>query len=156
VAETPLTTVRVPEPMEPLFAVAQEFVGRYFAEPRFQPSQGTIEIYGQRYMLVRSAAMSVESFDQIMRLYADKGTDEAAAVARGMLFDIAHALGSADARNFHHRMDLQDPIAKLSAGPVHFAHSGWAFVDISPESRPSPDEDFFLLYDHPYSFESDS
>jgi hypothetical protein len=29
-------------------------------------------------------------------------------------------------------------------------------VDISPESRPSPDEDFYLLYDHPYSFESDA
>src|SRR5450432_1441124 len=44
----------------------------------------------------------------------------------------------------------------LSAGPIHFAFSGWAFVDISAESRPSPDENYFLLYDHPYSFESHS
>jgi signal transduction histidine kinase len=29
-------------------------------------------------------------------------------------------------------------------------------VDISPQSRPSPDEDYFLIYDHPYSFESDT
>ncbi|HRN44574.1 MAG TPA: hypothetical protein PLH20_07300, partial [Flavobacterium sp.] len=38
----------------------------------------------------------------------------------------------------------------------HFAFSGWAYVEISPESRLSPDENFFLLYHHPYSFEADS
>lgn len=53
-------------------------------------------------------------------------------------------------------MKLKDPIEKLSAGPIHFSHSGWAFVDIFPESRPSADENFYLIYDHPYSFESDS
>jgi signal transduction histidine kinase/CheY-like chemotaxis protein len=53
-------------------------------------------------------------------------------------------------------MGLVDPIAKLSAGPIHFAHAGWAFVDIFPESNPAPDETFALIYDHPYSFESDA
>jgi signal transduction histidine kinase len=53
-------------------------------------------------------------------------------------------------------MGLEDPIARLSAGPVHFAHTGWAFVDISPESNPVPGPDYFLLYDHPYSFESEA
>ncbi len=155
-ARPAFSAVRVPEPFAPIFEKAQEYVHRYFEERRFDPSQGTIEIFGQRYMLVRAGAMSVEFFDQIMRLYEDKGEEEALAVARSMLFDIAHAIGASDARNFHTRMSLEDPIEKLSAGPVHFAYSGWAFVDISPESRPSPDENFYLLYDHPYSFESDS
>jgi signal transduction histidine kinase len=53
-------------------------------------------------------------------------------------------------------MELTDPIARLSAGPVHFAHAGWAFVDISPESNPTSNDDYYLLYDHPYSFESNS
>jgi len=39
---------------------------------------------------------------------------------------------------------------------VHFAYSGWAFVDILPESTPTPDEDYFITYHHPFSFESDS
>ena len=154
--EPVLSTVSVPEPMVPLFQQAQDYVSRYFDQRRFDPTQGTIEIFGQRYMLVRAASMSVEFFDQIMRLYADKGEPEALAVARSLLFDVAHAIGAADARNFHDRLELSDPIEKLSAGPVHFAHAGWSFVDISDESRPSPDEDFFLLYDHPYSFESHS
>ena len=51
-------------------------------------------------------------------------------------------------------MNLKDPIEKLSAGPIHFSYSGWAFVDILPESSPSPDENYYLIYDHTYSFES--
>ena len=109
-----------------------------------------------RHMLVRALSMSVEFFEMIQRLYSDKGEVEARSVARSLLFDIAHAMGLSDARDFAERMHLEDPIAKLSAGPIHFAHAGWAFVDISAESKPSPDENFYLLYDHPYSFECDS
>ena len=151
-----LGTVKVPDAFAPIFERAQEYVSRYFEGRRFDPTQGTIEICNQRYILVRAASMSVEFFDQILNLYADKGPEEAVAVARSLLFDIAHAIGAADARNFHERMSLDEPIARLSAGPIHFAHAGWAFVDVFPESRPSPDEDYYLIYDHPYSFESDS
>ena len=151
-----LKTVRVPPRFEPLFEQAQEFVGRIFAERSDIPDKGRIEVFGQRYMLVRARAMSVEFFEMVQRLYRDKGQDEALGVARSLLFDIAHAMGLSDANDFAERMHLQDPIARLSAGPIHFSHSGWAFVDISPDSRPAPDESFYLLYDHPYSFESDS
>jgi predicted hydrocarbon binding protein len=89
-------------------------------------------------------------------MYLNKGEEEAFAIGRNFLFDIGHVLGMEDAKRFHKKMNLQNPIEKLSAGPVHFAYSGWAFVDISPESNPSPDENFFLKYNHPYSFEADS
>ncbi len=146
----------MPPAFEALFEQAQEYVGRFFAERMDSPEQARIEIFGQRYMLVRARAMSVEFFELIQRLYSDKGEAEAVSVARSLLFDIAHAMGLSDARDFAERMHLEDPIAKLSAGPIHFAHAGWAFVDISADSKPSPDENFYLLYDHPYSFECDS
>ena len=53
-------------------------------------------------------------------------------------------------------MGFDDPIEKLSTGPIHFAYTGWAKVSIKPESRPSPDENYFLIYTHPQSFEADS
>ena len=90
----------------------------------------------------------------VMKLYKDKGVREARSVADNLLYDLAHAIGKADARSFQQKMAVSDPIANLSAGPIHFAFSGWAFVDISAESRPSPDEDYVLFYDHPFSFES--
>jgi PAS domain S-box-containing protein len=153
-AESALSTVRVPEAFAPAFRLAQEYVSRYFAEREARPEQGTITIAGERYILVRAASMSVEFFDLVRSLYADKGPEEARTVASNLLYDTAHAIGKADARAFHAKMVVTSPIERLSAGPVHFAFSGWAFVDILPESRPSPDEDFFLVYDHPFSFES--
>lgn len=151
-----LDTVKVPAEFEPVFQKAQEYVSRYFREIKREPSQGTIEISGERYILVRAASMSVDFFDTVLNLYRDRGKGEAINVARQMLFDIAHAIGRQDARNFHSKMELKDPIAKLSAGPVFFAYAGWAFVDIFPESKPSPDENYYLVYDHPYSFEAEA
>ncbi len=149
-----LKTVRVPEKFEPLFEQAQEYVSRYFAQQRADPERGSLEICGQRYVLVRAASMSVEFYDMVRRIYGAE--EEAHAVAHGLLFDIAHAMGMADGKDFMQRMGVTDPLAGVSAGPVHFAHAGWAFVDISADSSPTPDDDYYLLYDHPYSFESDS
>ncbi len=151
-----LETVSVPEQFEPLFQKAQEYVHNFFQQKEDDPSKGTIELFGQRYILVRAASMSVDFFETIKGLYQDFGDEEAIMVTRSLLFDIAHAIGKMDARNFHVQMKVEDPIEKLSAGPIHFAYSGWAYVEIHPDSRPSPDENFYLIYDHPFSFESDA
>lgn len=151
-----LTAVKVPKQFEPIFQKAQEYVSKYFREKKEEPSKGTIEIFGQRYIMIRAASMSVDFFETVRKLYKDKGDEEALNVARSLLFDIAHAIGKADAQNFHKKMKLKNPIEKLSAGPIHFSHSGWAFVDIFPESNPTPDENYYLIYDHPFSFESDA
>ena len=153
-ASSRLRTVQVPEPLVPLFLEAQRYVTRYYSDLKSVPERGTLEISGQRYMLVRAASMSVEFHDMVKSFYAEE--KEALAVAHALLFDVAHAMGRADSRAFAERMKVSDPMARLSAGPVHFAHAGWAFVDISPESTPSPDERFYFLYDHPHSFEADS
>ena len=149
-------TVHVPPELEGPFRAAEEVVSRYFAEMRIDPSLGTIEISGERYVLVRAASLSVEFFTLVGDLFGEGRAKEADEFARNILFDLAHAIGKSDAQNFHAKMGLVDPIAKLSAGPVHFSHTGWAFVDIDPASVPAPNDDYFLLYDHPYSFESDA
>ena len=151
-----LSTVKVPKPFEAPFLRAQEYVARYFSDRVEQPATATISIAGERYVLLRAASLSVEFVEMVMRLYQDKGPEQARSVASNLLFDLAHAIGHADALSFQKKMGVHDPIDNLSAGPIHFAFSGWAFVDISPESQPSPDENYFLLYDHPYSFESHS
>lgn len=151
-----LNNVKVPKEFEPVFQKAQEYVGAYFGERKEDPTKGTIEIGGERYILVRAASMSVEFFDTVREFYRDRSEKEANDVARQFLYDLAHAIGRQDAKIFQKKMSLKDPIEKLSAGPIQFAHTGWAFVDISPESKPTADENYYLLYDHPYSFESDS
>src|SRR3569623_1061393 len=149
-----LRTVRVPEEMSALFEAAEQVVSRYFAERAQEPERGTIEVHGERYVLVRAAALSVEFFSLVRTLYGESRAQEADEFARNILFDLAHAIGKSDARSFHSKMGLSEPSAKLSAGPVHFAHTGWALVEISAESRPAPAESFYLLYEQPYSFEA--
>ncbi len=149
-------TVNVPEQFRPVFDLAEETVKQYFTKLKAAPSRGKIEINDQRYLLMRASSLSYGFLNKIRDLYVDKGEKEAYLIGRNFLFDIAHVIGMEDAKNFHKSMGLKDPISKLSAGPIHFAYTGWAFVDILPESNPSPDENYYLKYHHPYSFEADS
>ncbi len=152
----PLKTVNVPPQVEPIFARAEEVVSEYFGDRTEDPSVGMIKIHKERYVLVRAASLSVEFFALVGRLLGEGKKQEADEFARNLLYDLAHSIGRSDAACFHEAMGLSDPIERLAAGPVLFAYSGWAFVDILPESTPSPDENYYLLYDHPYSFEAES
>lgn len=149
-------TVSAPEEYKALFDHAQKIVGEYFRGIDINPTKGTITINEQRYVLVRASALSIDFFQKIKDLYADKGDAEAINIGRNFLFDIAHVIGQQDAQNFHKAMNLKNPVEKLSAGPVHFAYSGWAYVDITSDSHPVPDDDFIIRYSHPFSFEADS
>jgi two-component system cell cycle sensor histidine kinase/response regulator CckA len=144
-----LKTVRVPASMEAPFLEAERHVSRYFRDRKDEPQARDDRDFRERYILVRAASLSVDFHALVERIYGADRRDEANEFAQSILFDLAHTVGKSDARNFHTKMGLVDPIAKLSAGPIHFAHAGWAFVDIFPESHPSPDEDFRLVYDHP-------
>lgn len=149
-------TVKVPKNIKPVFDKAEKIVYEYFKSLKISPSKGSIEIDKERYVLVRASALSYEFLKSIKQLYQDQGEDQALNIGKNFLFDIAHVIGIEDAHNFHTKMKLKDPLSKLSAGPVHFAYTGWASVEINPESKPSPDENFFLKYNHPSSFEADS
>jgi len=148
-----LNTVKVPKEMEPLFEKAEVFVKQYFDTMKQDPTKGTITIGGERYVLIRASSLRLELARSIGRMMniQDKIAEESASK---ILYNLAQTIGQSDAKQFHTAMKVKDPIAKLSAGPIHFSYSGWAFVDIFPESRPSPDENYFLTYDHPYSFEA--
>ncbi|MBI4700726.1 MAG: hypothetical protein HY744_06110 [Deltaproteobacteria bacterium] len=151
-----LKTARVPADLAPAFAKAERVVSRYFRRRVEDPSHGRVEISGERYVLVRAASLSVEFFALVEKLYGAGREVEAQEFARNILFDLAHAIGKSDARKFHETMGLSDPIAKLSAGPIHFSHCGWAFVDIAEGSVVEASDEYCIVYEHPYSFESDA
>jgi predicted hydrocarbon binding protein len=147
-AEPPTTKlVRCPEPFTPLFAEAERIMEGFFAKTERHPERGEIQISGVRYLLMRAESFSMELHEELRKTFGDAG-------ARQIRYKIAKALGARDAKMFHELLKVTDPNMKLALGPIHFAHVGWAFVDIFPESTPSPDESYFLVYDHPYSFEA--
>jgi signal transduction histidine kinase len=142
--------------MEPVFAEAERVVQAFFADWHERVGSGPQGTLGSGYVLIRGASLSVAFFNVVRDLFGAGRADEADAFSRNLLFDLAHAVGRSDAQAYHERMGVTDPIARLSAGPIHFAMTGWAYVHIHPDSRPTPDDTFFLLYDHEQSFEADA
>ncbi|MFP4598621.1 MAG: ATP-binding protein [Persicimonas sp.] len=146
----------IPQRLQPAIEKARELVSCYFSDTQFDPEAGRVKVGGERYLLVRAASMSVEFFEVVRRLYRDEGEEKAFAIAHGLLFDVAHSLGRADARAFHQRFDLDDPFEKLSTGPAYFARVGWASVDILEGQLEIGDTQTYMVYDHMHSFEADA
>lgn len=151
-----LKTVKVPEEFEGLFSKAEAYVDNYFNSYKQDISKGTIEVAGERYILVRAESLSVRFLEFIKNMYPSLNEDESIEASAKVLFDMAHSIGQSDAQRFHQKTGVTDPVEKLTTGPVHFAYAGWASVQLLPECNPSPDENFLLVYDHPQSFEADS
>lgn len=147
--ENKLTTVRCPEQFAPLFGEAEKIMEGFFGDLQRRPEEGDIQISGVRYLLMRTESLSIELHEELRKTFGDAG-------ARQIRYKLAKACGTRDAKMFAERLKVDDPTMRLALGPVHFAHVGWAFVDIFKESAPQPNEDYFLVYDHPYSFEAAS
>lgn len=141
--------VKCPEPLEPLFVAAEDAMAQFFGDLQRRPEKGEITISGVRYLLVCAASMSIQFRNELAAIYGLR-------TANQIIYNFGRACGVQDAKMFHERLGLTEPAMKLAAGPIHFAHVGWAFVDIFPESAPSPDENYLLIYDHPFSFEANS
>jgi son of sevenless-like protein len=144
-----LHTVKCPEAFTPLFAEAEQIMGTFFSDLQRNPERGDIQISGVRYLLMRTDCLAIELQAELRKTFGEAG-------ARQIRYKLARACGMRDARMFHERLGVTEPTMKLALGPVHFAHVGWANVDIFPESEPQPNENYFLVYDHPYSFEAAS
>ncbi len=149
-------TVIVPDEVAEAFTAIEKKVAEYFTDFHYDPESGEITVYGERYVLFRAGSVSHEFIRFIEERYSDYPPHEAVSIGNNFLYDNAKVIGKKDAIAFHQRLKLMDPIEKLSAGPVHFAFTGWANVEIFPESRPVSDEDYVLKFQHHNSFEAQS
>lgn len=137
-----------------LFREAEERLQRTFSQTEQDPGLARITIGEERYILVRAASVSlrfIELFREVLGSLLDEEATENA--AREVLYDLAHAIGRADARAI--LVGVKERERRLSFGPVHFAFTGWARVRLLPESDPTGDSPW-LHYEHLHSFEADS
>ena len=143
-----LKSVRVPPHFEPPFARAETFVQRLFDDFRRQPEQGMLHVGGDRYVLMRAESLYASFFDALAETFGEE-------VAREFIYNTAREIDRSDSRTFSDRLGLTDGVDRLSSGPVHFAHAGWALVDILGDSAPAMDDGYYLHYYHPNTFESE-
>lgn len=141
-------TVKVPAAFSGPFAVAEGQVGAFFDRLTRAPEEGCVRIDGERYVLMRCASLYVAWFDALEDSFG-------AETARAFIYNTARELGRSDATAFATRLSLEDPVAKLSAGPVHFAHAGWARVELHDDCVAEQGPGYFLHYNHPNTFEAE-
>jgi predicted hydrocarbon binding protein len=148
--------VDVPEEMLAPFVKAQENVENYFKQLSLEPSEGKIVIDGDRYILVRADILSIDFFDLIKQNYPSIDSDEIFRAAGKARYQMSKTMGVSDAKVFKDKMKVQEPLDRLAAGPIHFAYTGWAKVKIYDNSRPVSDDNYYMEYEHPNTFESES
>ena len=146
---TEMMAAGVPADLVPIFAEAEEQIKDYFGKVRPIPDKGRIEIDGMKFMWAQANGLAVAFRDTLSEIYGEKGAEQ-------ILYKFGKSLGANEARGFHKRFKITDPMKKLAHGPIYFAYSGWAFVEILPSSAPRPDEDYVLTYNHPGSFEAEA
>jgi PAS domain S-box-containing protein len=146
--------VDTPVDFEGQFLKLQHKMAEYFSDIDFNPTSGEIFIEGERYLLTRFSSLSVDFFQGLMTLLDENTGGSAFELAYDLLFDIAHIIGKKDAEKYAEKLGLDTPFDRLTAGPEHFAFTGWAKVEILSGSNPTPDENFFLKYRHHQSFEA--
>jgi hypothetical protein len=143
-----LSSAQVPAPFRPAFEFAESLVKGRFKQIRFQPERGTIHIADERYVLLRAESLYFAMIESLSTVF---GADAAA----GFVYATAREIGRSDCRAFSDQLGLADGVARLASGPVHFAHAGWAFVEIFDDSAPAQDDSYFLHYCHPNTFETE-
>lgn len=141
-------SVRVPDAFLGPFAQAEPYVQKLFAGLEMDPTQGYIRAGGDRYVLMRCESLYVAWFDAL----ADTFGPEAANM---FIYNTAREIGRSDSGTFSERLGVEDGLQRLASGPIHFSHAGWALVEILADSRPAPDEHYYLHYYHPNTFESE-
>ena len=141
-----LKSVRVPEAFEGLFESAERYVEDLFSHIEHKPEQGALRVGGQRYVLMRCESLYLSWFDALAATFGKE-------TARDFVYNTAREIGRSDAADFAERLNVTEGVERLSCGPVHFAHAGWALVHILADSAPAPDDSYYLHYLHPNTFE---
>ncbi len=143
-----MDSYRVPQGLQPIFEKAEPYVRRLFSDVARRPEDGTIHIGGERYVWIRCESLYLSWFSRMALAFGEEA-------AREFIYNTAREIGHSDAESFAERMQVPVGPHRLAAGPIHFAHAGWAFVDILPDSAPATDDTYFLHYKHPNTFESE-
>jgi predicted hydrocarbon binding protein len=140
--------VDCPPEFTPLFNMAEDIITPQFWDFKRDPDSGSITIASERYVMYRGESMAIALKQQLTSVLGPG--------AGVVIYQIGKATGAADARYYFAKTKIQDPNLRLAMGPVSFAFGGYANVRILPESQPSQDENFLLVYDHPNSYEAES
>jgi predicted hydrocarbon binding protein len=143
-----MNTVSVPPHFNQPFEQAEDEVAKLFGQLNWRPYRGSIHVGKQRYVMIRAESLYHAWFQALAQTFGEE-------VAGEFIYNTAREIGRSDSASFSAERNVSSPVERLAAGPIHFAYTGWAFVEILADSVPATDDSYFLHYNHPNTFESE-
>ena len=146
-----LVSAIVPDQLKPAFIAAEKEVKKYFSREERDVTKGILTISGNRYLHMAASALTGAFRKKLADIMGDESAD-------AILYDLGKEWGKQDAKYYHKSMGLENatPDERLGPGPIIFNYQGIAFVHLLEGSHTSPDENYYLIYNHPHSFEMDT
>jgi len=107
-----------------------------------------------RYVFLRSKALSVDFFALMQKLFGPEKEDQALKFSSKFLHDFGRSIGKSDVTHLTSGMDLT-PSEKIFLLPNALANTGWGKMDIMLNSKLAKD-DFVMTYNLHSSCEAES
>ncbi len=136
-----------PELHEMIEAIEQKYDEFMKNELIFSPETSRINLVGTQVMFIGLEAIAIHLKDELDSVLGVAGRNL-------LIYRLGQSFGRSEAERIIPKLNLDNPVAKLAAGPIWAAYSGFVRVRLLPGSNPVPDENYFLFYEHPNNFEA--
>eukprot|EP00002_Diphylleia_rotans_P022776 TRINITY_DN4474_c0_g1_i6.p1 TRINITY_DN4474_c0_g1~~TRINITY_DN4474_c0_g1_i6.p1 ORF type:complete len:926 (+),score=218.40 TRINITY_DN4474_c0_g1_i6:252-3029(+) len=123
--------------------------------------KGTLEMSGERFIMMRSRSISVDFFNLIQELYGFGRKNDSRKLASNTLFDLSHSTGLNDGRFYTTNIrvdprmgDVKEQQLKIASALL--AQSGWGVAQLAYINDHSSPQQVSILMEVSNSFESQS
>ncbi len=114
---------------------------------QFSPTTSRITLVGSEVMFIGLHAIAISLKDELDSVLGPAGRNI-------VIYRLGQSFGRNEAQRLLPILNLSDPVARLVAGPIWAAYSGFVRVRLLPGSNVTNDDKYFLYYEHPNNFEA--
>ncbi|MHA1781416.1 MAG: V4R domain-containing protein [Candidatus Thorarchaeota archaeon] len=141
-------TVEAPPEMHTLIdMIEQKYEELLKTELVFKPEISRIELLGSEAMFIGLKAIAIDLKDELDQVLGEAGRNL-------LIYRLGQSFGRSEAERLLPKLGLEELPARIAAGPIWAAYSGFVRVRLLPGSVLEPNDNYFLFYEHPNNFEA--
>ncbi|MHA1247148.1 MAG: XylR N-terminal domain-containing protein [Candidatus Thorarchaeota archaeon] len=114
----------------------------------FKPEESRIKLVGENVMFIGLRAIAIDLKDELDSVLGEAGRNL-------LIYRLGQSFGRSEAERILPQLGLDELPARIAAGPIWAAYSGFVRVRLLPGSVLEPNENYFLFYEHPNNFEAE-
>ncbi len=141
-------TVEAPPELHGLIeSIEAKYEEIFKTQLEFKPEESRIRLVGGEVMFIGLRAIAIDLKKELDSVLGEAGRNL-------LIYRLGQSFGRAEAERLLPVLGLDDVVARIAAGPIWAAYSGFVRVRLLPGSVIEPNENFFLFYEHPNNFEA--